>query len=172
MRRICREVRQCCRERCSEKPHRRHEPRDARMSVCRWACPRGHRLTVDNPVAATRASRGRRELERMSECTRDLALTPGILVFRERDNRDAATRSRTEELLPRRAAIRESSRAPDGRRRGRCCPGRRDSHPRLDVVPPHYPALVGHWDSCSDAALFRTLLSYGTRWRAASPMRA
>jgi len=54
----------------------------------------------------------------------------------------------------------------------RCCPGRRDSHPRLDVVPPHVPALVGHWDSCSDAALSRTLLSYGTRWRAASPMRA
>jgi len=54
----------------------------------------------------------------------------------------------------------------------RYCPGRRDSHPRLDVVPPHAPALVGHWDSCSDAALCRTLLSYGTRWRAASPMRA
>src|SRR6476646_7888765 len=58
------------------------------------------------------------------------------------------------------------------RRRGRCCPGRRESHPRLDVVPPHAPALVGHWESCSDAALCRTLLSYGTRWRAASPMRA
>ena len=51
-------------------------------------------------------------------------------------------------------------------------PGRRESHPRLDVVPPHTPAVVGHWESCGNAALSSTLLSYGTRWRAAAPLRA
>jgi hypothetical protein len=49
------------------------------------------------------------------------------------------------------------------------CPGRRGSHPHLDIVCPHGPALVGQWELVRrHRALEPTvLLSYGSRRRAA-----
>lgn len=90
-----------------------------------------HRFRDGNPATATRASGPATNVERMSG-----ALGPGFRVSRkESDNRDAATRSM--------CGMRKAQSAV---RNAQCAevPGRRESHPHLDVVFPYVRPSSGN----------------------------